>query len=150
MSTITSVKVLSFDAYGTLIDFETGIINALNITLPDLPMPINRTQLIDIYSKYEKVERKTNPRTKWADLLTAILPSIASDLNLPAPTKEQAQALGNSIEAWPAFPDTVSAFHRLTKHYKLVILKKRRQNSNHHQHHSLSPELSFRLDPHNR
>jgi len=58
----------------------------------------------------------------YAELLTTIHPQIATRLGLPAPSVEQNEAFGDSVEKWPAFPDTVDALRRLGKSYKLVAL----------------------------
>ena len=123
MSSLTSYRLLAFDVYGTLVDWETGVINALEPLLSkDSTKSFTREQLLHVYHECEVSEQKTNPSMAYSDLLATIHPKISSKLGLPAPTHDEDKAFGNSVGIWPAFPDTVDALKRLSKHYKLVVL----------------------------
>jgi len=123
MSPLTDFRLLSFDVYGTLIDYESGVPAALKDTL-DIQgrEDITRQRLLDIHHELESTQQSKTPHLTYAELLTTIHPEITAKLGLPKPSAEKSQAYGKSIGKWPAFPDTVAALKRLSKHYKLVVL----------------------------
>ena len=123
MSALTSYKLLAFDVYGTLVDWETGVVNALKPLLSkDSTRNFTREELLHLYHDFEALEQTANPSMAYSEILATIHPRIASKLGLPAPTAEENTAFSTSVGIWPAFPDTVDALKRLSKHYKLVVL----------------------------
>jgi 2-haloalkanoic acid dehalogenase type II len=123
MSALTSYKLLAFDVYGTLVDWETGVVNALKPLLSkDAKKNFTRDELLHVYHHFEALEQTANPSMAYSEILATSHPKIASKLGLPAPTAEEDSAFSNSVGIWPAFPDTVDALKRLSKHYKLVVL----------------------------
>ncbi|KIV85960.1 haloacid dehalogenase, type II [Exophiala sideris] len=58
----------------------------------------------------------------YSEVLAKIYPKIAERIGLPAPSAQEAKTFGQSVGWWPAFPDTVDALKRLSKHYRLVVL----------------------------
>ncbi|KAN0108167.1 S-2-haloacid dehalogenase [Hyaloscypha variabilis] len=128
----TSYKLLSFDIYGTLIDWETGIYTSLLPLLTRLPVssphhPHNhdlthtRNFILTEYTKFEQSIQKAEPTLVYPLVLTKIYTQLAASLSIPI-SSEEATAFGSSIGDWPAFPDTVAAMRKLSKHYKLVVL----------------------------
>jgi 2-haloalkanoic acid dehalogenase type II len=123
MSGLTSFKLLAFDVYGTLVDWETGAVNALKPLLSkDSTTTVTREALLQVYHRLEALEQTTHPSMPYSELLATIHPKIAKIFELPAPTADENEAFGDSVGTWPAFPDTVDALRRLSKHYKLVVL----------------------------
>ncbi|KAI5459305.1 HAD-like domain-containing protein [Mariannaea sp. PMI_226] len=122
MSRLSDFRLLSFDVYGTLIDWETGVINSLKPLVEANNASFTRKHLLEVYHEVEQKQQIQTPGMKYSELLTTIHPQVAERLGLAAPTDEQNQAFGSSIGSWPAFPDTVEALRRLSKHYKLVVL----------------------------
>lgn len=122
MSRLRDYRLLSFDCYGTIIDWERGVLNALQPLLDANKASFSPEHLLGLYHELEAAQQKKTPDMKYADMLTAIHPQLASRLGLPEPTSEQNKAFGDSIGKWPAFPDSVDALKRLGKFYKLVIL----------------------------
>ncbi|OTA58933.1 haloacid dehalogenase [Hypoxylon sp. EC38] len=123
MANLKDFSLLSFDVYGTLIDYESGILSALQPLLAannrtDIP----RLQLLEAYHEFEVKQQKETPEMPYSQLLTTIHKQVAAKLGLPPPSENESQAFGNSVGSWPAFPDTVDALRRLAKHYKLVVL----------------------------
>lgn len=121
MSKLTDFKVLTFDVYGTLIDWETGVLTALAPSLPPTHT-FTRTHLLTLYHTHEAAQQALTPSLPYTTLLTTIHPLILTSLSLPPPTPTASAAFGASVGTWPAFPDTVAALHTLSQHYKLVIL----------------------------
>ncbi|KAI8720332.1 hypothetical protein NCS52_00478300 [Fusarium sp. LHS14.1] len=122
MSRLSDFRLLSFDVYGTLIDWETGVLNGLKPLLEANNASFSREHLLTIHHELEVAQQVKTPDMKYSELLTTIHPQIAERLSLPKPSAEQDKAFGDSIGTWPAFPDTVEALRRLGKHYKLVVL----------------------------
>lgn len=123
MVNLKDFRLLSFDVYGTLIDYETGILSALEPLLrANNRTDITRLQLLETYHEFEVKQQRETPDMPYSQLLTTILKRITDKLGLTPPTIEELRAFGNSVASWPAFPDTVAALHRLATRYKLVVL----------------------------
>lgn len=122
MANLSNYRVLCFDVYGTLIDWENGILTALAPMLSKSTTEFPREHLLTIYHDLESAQQRATPGLPYADLLSTIHPTLAARLGLDPPTGEESREFGESIGTWPAFPDTVDALRRLSKHYKLVVL----------------------------
>ncbi|EIM89045.1 HAD-like protein [Stereum hirsutum FP-91666 SS1] len=126
---LTSFKALLFDVYGTLIDWETGIYDALlplfqrSLSSSDA---LSREYILARYTAVEKSLQEAHPSMLYSDLLAESYRVLARDLSqshsIDTDIEEQAKSFGQSIPSWPVFPDTVSALHTLSKTYKLVVL----------------------------
>lgn len=130
---LTSFKALLFDVYGTLVDWETGIYNALLPLFQQSSSPTEsnvppREAILTRYLAVEKSLQEAHPSMLYSDLLAESYRVLARDLSQSHSTdtnditEKQAKAFGQSIPSWPVFPDTVSALHRLSQTYKLVVL----------------------------
>ncbi|ROT38205.1 haloacid dehalogenase [Sodiomyces alkalinus F11] len=126
MARLTDYRLLTFDVYGTLIDWETGVLTALQPLLASDPagaaLKLPKSRLLEVFHECEAAQQSRTPDLKYADLLAAIHPQVAAKLGLPAPSETASAAFGASVASWPAFPDTVDALRRLGKRYKLVVL----------------------------
>jgi 2-haloalkanoic acid dehalogenase type II len=122
MSRLSDFRLLSFDVYGTLIDWDTGVVNGFQPLIDNAGASITRAEILKAYEECEHTQQAKTPNLPYDQLLTTIYPVVAARLGLPAPTPEQATAFGQSVGSWPAFPDTVEALRRLGKHYKLLVL----------------------------
>ncbi|OAA66370.1 haloacid dehalogenase [Akanthomyces lecanii RCEF 1005] len=123
MARITDFKVLCFDVYGTLIDWETGITTALEplFAASGRALP-PRAELLHAIHELEAAQQQLTPAMRYREILAAIHPRIASCFQLSEPTAAESAAFGASIGTWPAFPDSVAALRRLSQRYKLVVL----------------------------
>ncbi|KAI8941952.1 hypothetical protein NX059_000064 [Plenodomus lindquistii] len=123
MSKLTDFKLLSFDVYGTLIDWERGALTALEPLLKrSNKTDIGRKHILQVLHKIESAEEKEHPRLKYAEVLKLVHPKLCKELGLVEPSKEENEAFGESVGQWPGFPDSVEALKRLSKVYKLVVL----------------------------
>lgn len=123
MAKLADFKLLSFDVYGTLIDWERGALNALKPVLEKSnKTDLDQKHILQVLHEIEPRVEKEHPDWKYSQVLTFVHPQLCERLDLQSPTKEESQAFGESIGSWPAFPDTVEALHRLSKTYKLVVL----------------------------
>lgn len=118
---LSDYRLLTFDVYGTLVDWESGIVAAFQRTL-DQVASLSRQEVLRVFYDAEHEQQARTPDMPYSQLLATVHPVLAERLGLPAPAEEQNKSFGESVGNWPAFPDTVSALHRLSKHYKLVVL----------------------------
>ena len=124
MSSLLEYRLLSFDVYGTLIDWESGILNAFQTYLAqhNASDKFSRKHLLEIFQGFEREQQAKTPDMLYSQLLTAIHPLWAQELGLPLPSAGESAEFGRSVGQWPAFPDSVNALKRLSKTYKLLIL----------------------------
>lgn len=122
---LTNHRLLCFDVYGTLVDWETGILTALKPLLEanDASAKFSHEHLLTLYHELEAAQQTETPSMQYSQLLATVHPKLSARLDLPrAPTAGESEAFGQSVGTWPAFPDTVDALRRLQRHYKLVVL----------------------------
>src|SRR5271167_658104 len=118
---LTDFKVLSFDCYGTLIDWETGITSAVQSLLARTGKTLGRDQVLETFARHEAAQESETPSMIYSELLGAVHTRMAKEWGVE-PRGEENEALGNSIRNWPAFADSPRALQYLKRHYKLVIL----------------------------
>ena len=112
-------KALTFDCYGTLIDWETGLLNALRPILAARGHMLSDAQILKFYSELEPQEQ--NPYRRYRDVLANIVRGFGQKLGF-AVSDEEAEQLPDSLRNWLPFPDTVAALQRLKKKYRLAII----------------------------
>lgn len=118
-------KLLCFDVYGTLIDWETGIYTTALPLLSRVDPQPSREQFLNDYAKHEAAQQEKTPDLKYSELLAKVYAQLAEYYNLPGPrpSQEEAEQFGNSVGAWPAFSDSADALKRLREQgLKLVVL----------------------------
>jgi 2-haloacid dehalogenase len=113
-------EVLSFDCYGTLIDWESGILKTLRAILAKRNINISDQQILELYAQQESLQEAGN-YLRYRDILKEVVNYFGEELNF-SPTKVEVNSLAESIKDWEPFPDTVSALQTLKKHYKLTII----------------------------
>ena len=118
---LTQFKVLTFDCYGTLIDWESGIWAALQPLLRANEFKVSREAALAAYGRIEPEQEHATPDLVYRELLVLVHSRMAKDWGLTS-TPELDHAFGYSVPDWPAFPDTVEALTYLKPHFKLVIL----------------------------
>jgi 2-haloacid dehalogenase len=111
---------LSFDCYGTLIDWETGILSALRPLLERHGVSATEEQVLRLYTQYE-AEQEAGEYRSYRRVLQEVTERLASAFGF-APAQADRDILPNSVGQWPPFPDTVEALGRLKTRYRLVIL----------------------------
>ncbi|KAI9722327.1 MAG: hypothetical protein M1812_001799 [Candelaria pacifica] len=122
---LTSFKVLSFDIYTTLIDWETGIHDALLSLLYLGSSPPDRSSLLTSLKTHEVAILQEQPALRYDKLLAQAFERLAIDFENERgkmDVEKRAVEFAKSIAYWPAFADTVQAMHKLGKYYKLVVL----------------------------
>ncbi len=114
-------KVLTFDCYGTLIDWESCIFNGLAPLARKSGVTETRDRLLQTFAKHESAQEEQTPAMPYSQLLSVVYKRLEKEWGV-AVTKEEANIFGASIPYWPEFADSVDALQYLKKHYKLVIL----------------------------
>jgi 2-haloacid dehalogenase len=117
----TPYRALSFDCYGTLIDWETGIRQALQPWSAGHRVGASPDELLDRFGAHENVVEAESPTLPYPLVLAESLRRIGADLGV-AVDADEASEFGDSIGSWPAFPDSAAALRRLQQRYRLVIL----------------------------
>ena len=119
---ITDYQALTFDCYGTMIDWESGIWDALQpIIMFNNRDDITRNLGLEAFARIEAAQELATPSMIYPELLTHVHREIAAELNLNT-SDELDQHFGTSVPHWPAFTDSADALRILKKHFKLVIL----------------------------
>lgn len=118
---LTDFNTLTFDCYGTLIDWESGMVAGLAPLTAKLAEPLTRDQVLEAHARHESSQQKWTPHIKYSELLSIVYKRLAEEWGLSASADECA-AYGNSVKDWPAFADSAQALQYLKAHYKLVIL----------------------------
>ncbi|MEM7270368.1 MAG: haloacid dehalogenase type II [Pseudomonadota bacterium] len=117
---ISDYKALTFDVYGTLIDWESGMIAGLK-PLTDQRPDLTRDQILEAHAHHESTTQKQTPAKRYPSVLATVYKRLAEEWNLKA-TYDDCLAYGASVANWPAFPDSAEALAYLRRHYKLVVL----------------------------
>jgi putative hydrolase of the HAD superfamily len=115
-------KALSFDCYGTLIDWETGMSRALREWADRLDLDVSDVELLQLVSEIETVvQGERSPALLYPAVLAEVLRRIGARLQAPV-TDEDAARFGGTVGDWPAFPDSTSALNRLGDQFRLIIV----------------------------
>lgn len=118
---LSNFKVLTFDCYGTLIDWEKGLFEALQPLLSKRETPPGREEALATFARHETEQEALTPEKRYSELLSDVHRLLAKEWGAQASEAEHA-AFGASVGNWPAFADSPSALAYLKRHYKLVIL----------------------------
>ena len=118
---LTDFKALTFDCYGTLIDWETGMTEALRPLTGRLTKPLSRNEVLEAHARHESEQQAQTPGKLYRDLLAIVYRRLAEEWGVSASWSE-CVTYGRSVRDWPAFADSAGALQYLKKHYKLVIL----------------------------
>jgi len=114
-----SVRLITFDCYGTLIDWETGILGSLRSLLRNMP-PMEDDKLLNLYGEIE-AQLESGPYMSYRAILGRTAQEIGRRLGVPINAGDS-QRFAESLRLWKPFPDTVEALHALAKRYKLGII----------------------------
>ncbi|MFT3988529.1 haloacid dehalogenase type II [Aestuariivirga sp.] len=118
---LSDFKALTFDCYGTLIDWESGMIAGLAPLTGKVKTPLTRDQILEAHARAESSQQHFTPSMKYSELLAIVYKRLAEEWGVPV-SLDECLAYGASVKDWPAFPDSAEALAYLKKHYKLVIL----------------------------
>src|SRR5258708_38596292 len=112
---------LTFDCYGTLIDWESGMLAALRPAFAQRRQDVSDETLLEAYGRIEHRMEAAHPKMLYSEMLRRTYLELTKEFGL-ASDEAAAARYAASIRDWPAFPDTAAALQYLKRHYKLVIL----------------------------
>ncbi len=115
------ITTLSFDCYGTLIDWETGLLAALRPWLKKNRKTPSDDQVLEIYGELEYEAEEAEPGALYPKILGHVHKALGEHFAIPSSPAEQ-KAFGASVKDWPAFPDSAKALKYLKQHFRLIIL----------------------------
>ena len=122
MPRLTDYSALTFDCYGTLIDWEIGIWDALQpLILHNPGSDLTRQSALAAFAGLESRQQQTTPDLPYPELLARVHRGIAETFGLES-NRDFDAAFGGSVPHWPAFPDSADGLRLLGRYYKLVIL----------------------------
>lgn len=113
-------EALTFDCYGTLIDWETGLWNALQQVLRAHGIVSGADETLELFGRLESAA-EAGPYLTYRAVLRSVLAGMGEQLKfVPAPA--ELQQFAGSVPDWPAFPDSIRALHAFQSKYKLGII----------------------------
>lgn len=118
---LADFEALSFDCYGTLIDWEAGISAVLVPWAQEHGLDLDEEALLAAYSGHEARAEAEAPGALYPEVLARSFAALAQELETPL-TEQEAQRLAGSVPEWPAFPDSPAALGALAERYQLIIL----------------------------
>ena len=118
---IPDFKLLTFDTYGTLIDWESGIYNALEPLLDKVPVKLHRDEVLELFAACEMRQQAENPSQIYSSLLADVARAMAAKWQIKI-SQEEAVAFGKSVKHWPAFDDAADALKYLRQHYLMATV----------------------------
>ncbi|HLK59762.1 MAG TPA: haloacid dehalogenase type II [Chthonomonadaceae bacterium] len=114
-------KVLTFDCYGTLVDWETGILAALRPLFARRRIGIPDEDILAGYAIMERNMESAPFFMPYRQVLQKVMKQFGKAMHF-SPTEAETNALVDSFAEWKPFPDTVAALQALKTRYKLVII----------------------------
>ena len=119
MLNFSNYDVLTFDCYGTLIDWEAGILSVLRPMLLRHGQALSDSEILERYGNYEAAAEKDYQ--SYEEVLKSVVSAFGAHLSF-APTAAELDALASSIAQWQPWPDTVRALQKLRSRYQLAII----------------------------
>jgi len=112
-------EALTFDCYGTLIDWESGLLAALRPVLQSHAKDLSTEQILELYAELEP--KAQNPYRRYREVLAQVVRGFGERLGFEV-SEAEAQSLPQSVKDWLPFPDTVASLEKLKARYKLAII----------------------------
>lgn len=125
---LADIRLLSFDCYGTLIDWEFGITEAVSCLAAAHGVHPTEIEILSQFASHETHVQDANPTWTYPVILAETWRRMATSMGLPdsltdpAQCERDAQAFASSVPNWPAFDDSHTALLDLQRQCKLVIL----------------------------
>ena len=112
--------VLTFDCYGTLIDWESGLLAALRAPMAAHGVEASDEQLLEAFGRHE-AQVEAGPYRRYREVLSEVLKGMLREHD-QEPSSEEVAAFGGSVADWPAFPDSAAALRRLHERFRLGVI----------------------------
>ena len=117
---LSRVTTISFDCYGTLIDWESGILPVLRGLLSVHGQSLPDAAILELYAEFE-AQAESGPYRSYREVLQSVVRGFAQRFNFLTDSAE-IDSLHESVSRWLPFPDTVPALRELQKRYKLAVI----------------------------
>ncbi|MGB9195542.1 MAG: haloacid dehalogenase type II [Terriglobales bacterium] len=111
---------ISFDCYGTLIDWEAGILPVLRAVIAGHGKTLSDSKILELYGEFE-AEAERGAYQKYREVLRSVVRAFGERLGFN-PTSFEIGSLSDSVPSWPPFSDTVPALRRLQTRFRLAII----------------------------
>lgn len=118
---LSDFKALTFDVYGTLIDWESGMIAGLKSLTERASQHLSRDQILEAHAYHESTTQAHTPAKRYFELLPVVYKRLAEEWGVPV-AWEDCLLYGQSVRDWPAFDDSAEALNYLKGHFRLVVL----------------------------
>jgi 2-haloacid dehalogenase len=118
---LAGYRALSFDCYGTLIDWEAGIAAVLRPWAEEVGLDLDDERLLAAYAGNEAAVERERPTARYPEVLATAFRRTGEGLGRPV-DDAWADRLAGSVPDWPAFPDSAGALATLAAHYQLIIV----------------------------
>ncbi len=115
-----SFEVLTFDCYGTLIDWETGLLKSIGEVASNHNATLTDEKTLELFGEIE-ARIEAGSFLKYRTVLERVVAKLGERLGF-IPTASELRAFPDSIRQWLPFPDTVAALETLKQKYKLAVL----------------------------
>ncbi len=119
MLNFSGFRAITFDCYGTLIDWETGLLGALRPVLRAHGSKLRDEQILALYAELEPAAQ--NPYRRYREVLQEVVLGFGKRLGFQV-SEVEARSLPDSLKDWQPFPDTVAALQKLQTHFRLAIV----------------------------
>jgi len=116
----TAFDAFTFDCYGTLIDWEAGILAGLRAALAPSGVDPSDNELLEVYSRAEAAA-EARPYRSYRAILAGCCREVCAQFGVEA-DDAAADAFGGSAGNWPAFPDSTDALRQLQSRYRLGVI----------------------------
>jgi 2-haloacid dehalogenase len=113
-------EALTFDCYGTLIDWEAGLADAFRPILEAHGVRADDEDVLVRYAGHEATA-EAGPYLAYRDVLAAGLRGVAVELGFE-PSVAEVEDFSASVADWPAFPDSAAALARLQERFRLGVI----------------------------
>jgi len=113
-------RVLTFDCYGTLIDWETGILSSLHRILVAYGKKVDDATLLKLFGDFE-VRAEQGQFQPYRQVLQSVVRQFGEELGF-IPTDHETRSLPESLASWKPWPDTVRALRQLKQRFHLAII----------------------------
>jgi 2-haloacid dehalogenase len=118
---LTEFQGMSFDCYGTLIDWEAGLARVLTPWARSAGLDLDDEAVLAAYSRHEAEAEEAYPHEEYPQILARSMRALGSELGSQV-SADDAQRLARSVPDWPAFADSADALAALSRRFKLIIL----------------------------
>jgi len=115
------VEAVTFDCYGTIVDWETGILEALDALLPDIDPRPSGESLLEMFGRFESPAQQHKPFRSYRRVLEVVARRFGEELEVEVSDRAAAR-FAESVGEWPVFPDSAEALRSLGSRFRLAIV----------------------------